>query len=375
MRLCYIASWSIHTRRWVRYFAEQGHEVHLFSIHQPREPLPPGVAVHDLTARCRVRRLRFVVWAWIVRRMVGQLQPDILHAHQVSGAGWLGAAAGYHPFVVTAWGSDLLLGARRSQVQRRLARWVLHSADYVTCVSQNLAEAALSLGADASHLEVAPWGVDTQVFFPPEDRKQVASRLGLEPGRHILSPRALMPVYNPLDIARAIPLVVSQVPSARFIIRTHIYDPDLLASFQAIIHEAGCEDAVRYVGNLPDDRAIAELYRAAEVAVSIPSSDGTPSSVLEALACGAVPVVSDLPSLREWIDHGQEGLIVPAGDVLAVSDAIVRILADDRLCAQMRRQGRQMVERRADSRVWMRRSADLYRELLHRRNQDDPLKA
>ena len=364
MRLCYVASWNIHVRRWIRYFAEQGHEVHLFTIQRPQESVPPGVEVHDLTALFRVRKLRFLVWGWHVRRMVRALRPDVLHAHQIAGGGWLGAAAGYHPLVVTAGGSDLLLTARRSRVQRLLARWVLQSADYVTCVSRNLAQAALALGADASRLEVAPWGVDTQVFFPAADRQQAVERLGLEPGRYVLSPRALMPVYNPLDIARAIPLVLAQVPAARFIVRTHIHDADLLAAFRAIVAGAGCEATVQYVGDLPDDRAIAELYRAAEVVVSVPSSDGTPSSVLEALACGTVPVVSDLPSLHEWIDDGREGLFVPPGDVPAIARAVVRVLADDQLRARMRRQGREMVEQRADSQVWMRRSAEIYQELL-----------
>ena len=84
-------------------------------------------------------------------------------------------------------------------------------------------------------------------------------------------------------------------------IRTYNCDTNLLAQVRGLIDLAGVAAAVDYVDELPDDHAIAECGHSA-VAVSVPSSDGTPQSVLEAMACGAVSVLSDLPSLREWVD-------------------------------------------------------------------------
>ena len=106
-----------------------------------------------------------------------------------------------------------------------------------------------------------------------------------------------------------------------------------------------------YIGDLPDDDAIAELYRRATVAVSVPSSDGMPQSVLEAMACGAVPVLSDLPSLREWVSDGREAFFVPIGDSTALSQAIVRLLDDPVLLARLRSAGQERVREQADSRA------------------------
>ena len=148
LRLCIIANPnSIHTQRWVRYFVERGHEVHLIG-EKPLASVPPqGARFYDLTQQANLRKARYLVWSQAVRRLVRTIRPDVLHAHQVASAGWLGAAAGYHPLLVTSWGSDLLVGARRSAAQRQLARWVLRRADRITCVSQDLAQAALALGA------------------------------------------------------------------------------------------------------------------------------------------------------------------------------------------------------------------------------------
>ena len=372
MRLCYIANPnSIHTQRWIRWFVKQGHEVHLIGEHAVQQPIPVECAFYNLPAQFDVRRLRYIVWGLAVRRIVRQIRPELLHAHQVASAGWLGAAAGYHPFLVTAWGSDLLLGPRRSWAHRALARWVLGRADYVTCVSDSLARAAQSLGADPTRLEVVPWGVDTDIFHPaPAGATQDTtdrSRLGLGKGPVVLSTRAIRPVYNPLDIAHAIPLFLEQVHEAQFVIRTYAYDADLLAHFQRTIEEHRAAHAVHYVGPLPGDRAIADLYRLADVAISVPSSDGTPISVLEALACGLPVVLSDVPSLREWVQDGREGLFAPVGDVQAISANIVRMLIDDSLRQTLSENGARLVRQRADREFWMCHSEEIYERLIEGR--------
>ncbi len=273
----------------------------------------------------------------------------------MASAGWLGAASGYHPFLVTSWGSDLLLGARRSLVQRQLARWVLGRADYVTCVSSQLLDAARALGVAAERVELTPWGVDTALFHPDaarHDRSPV-----------VLSIRGLKPIYSPLVIARAIPAVLARWPDARFVIRTYSADAALLAEFQRLVAATGSSHAVRYVGDLPGDEAIADLYRQAAVVVSVPSSDGTPQSVLEAMACGAAPVLSDLPALRAWVQPDREGLFVPVGDVAALAAAILRLLDDDTLRQSVQAAAVRLVQERADSRLWMRRYEQIYQQL------------
>ena len=365
MRLCYIANPnSVHTRRWIRHFVERGDQVHLIGEHELHRRVPSGVTFYDLPAQFNARKLRYLAWGRAVRRIVREIQPDLLHAHQVASAGWLGAAAGYHPLVVTAWGSDLLIGPRRSWVHRQLARWVLRRADYVTCVSETLAKVARSLGADPDLLEVAPWGVNLDIFHPAPPNMALRQELDLGSGPVVLSLRAVRAIYNPLDMARAIAGVLEKVPGAKFLIRTYASDPDLLDRFRAIVQENRAAGSVHYVAEQSGDHAIADMNRLADVAVSVPSSDGTPLSVLEVLACGAAVVLSDVPSLHEWVQDGREALFVPVGDVQALSAAIVRLLTDDSLRRELSDRGARLVRQRGDSRVWMRHSEGIYRKLV-----------
>ena len=366
MRLCYVANPnSIHIQRWVRYFAARGHEIHVISTRSVQSSAPPGVTLHQLSSPS-LPMLQNLALGCQVRKLVRALRPDLLHAHQITPDGWQAAMAGFHPLLLTAWGSDLLLAPHRAWRYRLFIRWALAQADYVTCVSQSLAQAARELGADPSRLEVAPWGVDTELFCPGPSSDVLRAELGLGQGPVVLSIRALRPLYNPLDFAQAIPRVLEQAPNTQFVIRSHLYDPELLGRVQAVVKQHGKESAVRFVGDLADDRAIADLYRLADVAVSVPSSDGTPQSVLEALACGAGLVLSDVPSLHEWVRDGQEGLFVPVGDVEAIGSAIVRLLKDSALRSQLRTNGLELIRQRADSRVWMARAEVTYEQMRAR---------
>jgi glycosyltransferase involved in cell wall biosynthesis len=266
--------------------------------------------------------------------------------------------------MVTAWGSDLLVGPTRSLSQRQLARWVLRRADYVTCVSNDLAQAALALGADPERLEVAHWGIDTTVFQPGAPSASLRKKLGLGPGPVVLSIRPVLEKYNPLDVALAIPRVVEKVPSAQFIIRTYAAEPALLSEFRKIVQNASAEESVHYLGDLPDDQAIADLYRLSDIAISVPPSDGTPLSVLEAMASGVVLVLSDLPSLRDWVTDGVEGVLVPVGDPESISSATSRLLTDHELRKRMAESSISLIRKRADRKIWMRRSEEIYLRLM-----------
>ncbi len=121
-------------------------------------------------------------------------------------------------------------------------------------------------------------------------------------------------------------------------------------------------ESVYFIGELATELEIAAYYRAADVAVSIPTSDGTPKSVQEALACGAVPVLSDLPSLHEWVQHEQEVLFVPAGGGEHLSNAITRLLTDNPLRQTLRVNGAKLVRQRFNSGICMRRNEEMYKE-------------
>lgn len=368
MKICIIGNPnSVHVRRWVKTFISKGYTVHLIGEHELNSRLPYGVVFHDLTRLTNLRKLRYLAWAVQTRRILSKMTPDILHAHGVVSAGWLGAATGYHPYLVTAHGSDLILLDQRNMFFQKLTKWALLKADYVTCVSENLAIKAKALGVKPEIVEVVHLGVDLDIFRPASNPQTIRHRLGLGEAPLILSIRAMKPIYNQLDIAKAVPIVLEQVSQACFLIFVYNADQSYLAHFKTILAKEITSGVVKLVQDLPDDQAIAEYYQACDIAISVPSSDGTPKSVQEAMACGIPVVVSDLSSLHEWITSGKEGLFVPVGDVQAISQAIIRLLLDENLRRELGQRASGKILQQGDLTRWEQRAENIYQELANQR--------
>ena len=121
-------------------------------------------------------------------------------------------------------------------------------------------------------------------------------------------------------------------------------------------------DRVHVIGHVPYAQMV-EWYQAADVCVSVASSDSSPRSVWEAMASGTPCVISDLPWVHELIEHERDALVVPI-DARAVAAAIRTLLEDRDLAAEMARRARQLVAEHHSQSVAMDRVADAHRTLV-----------
>jgi glycosyltransferase involved in cell wall biosynthesis len=118
---------------------------------------------------------------------------------------------------------------------------------------------------------------------------------------------------------------------------------------------------VTVLGNLPPER-LPDVYRAADVVVSLASSDSSPRSVWEALACARPVIVSDLPWARDELADSR-ALLVPL-EATVVAEAIERILGDDALSGRLGAAGRELAIAELESSVCRARVDALYRSVL-----------
>jgi glycosyltransferase involved in cell wall biosynthesis len=112
-----------------------------------------------------------------------------------------------------------------------------------------------------------------------------------------------------------------------------------------------------------DPEGMAAMFRAAWVSVSPSTHDGTPNSLLEAMACGCLPVAGDLESIREWIVDGRNGLLIDPGDPVGLARAVVRALSDDDFRRTAAEQNLHLVQTRAERGRGMQQAEALYRQL------------
>jgi glycosyltransferase involved in cell wall biosynthesis len=120
--------------------------------------------------------------------------------------------------------------------------------------------------------------------------------------------------------------------------------------------------AVEFAGTATWPVGLAERLGKAAIYVSVPSSDGTSVTLLEAMAAGAYPVVSDLPGNREWVDPGG-GTVVPVRQVAPLADAIVSALKDGSRRSSAAKHNGQLINQRGLWDVNMNRMEEAYRSL------------
>ena len=376
MKICYLADGrSIHTQRWLRYFASKGHEVHLI-IYDSQE-LPPeeemknlGIKVHCFAPKFEeklerlnhTRRICLMRRELKLKRLLRKIKPDILHSHFVEKYGWWGARSGFHPFVLTAWGSDIYICPRRSQKSRERISFALKQADLITSDSEDLRRATIELGASPDRSYIVQFGVDLTRFNPKVDPSAVRKKLKLGDSPVVLSSRGFRPIYNNDVLVRAIPLILKEVLDAKFILKNRYEAKG--AELKRLVRELKVDGSVRFVDSV-EYNEMPGYYAASDVFVSIPSSDATSVALLEAMACGVAPVVSDLPSAREWIKNGENGYIVPARDPEALAKAIVRLLKDEVTRKLFIKRNLFLIEEKANHHKHMERMERLYYSLIN----------
>lgn len=374
MRLCYIADpRNIHTQRWIDYFVQRGHDIHLIT----NEPYAAqkGVKIHYILPHMLHKMQRGRGWTglllakWVVTRQIQQIRPDILHAHFLRPYGWFAALSGFHPFVLTLWGGDIMPERGAFAFPRNhLIAFTLKRADLVTAFSQPLFTVAtpyLKPGARTAFIRI---GADRTTFNPSANRLLWRERLNLGNCPVVLSPRTFAPVYNLETIIAAIPYVLEQIPNVCFLLKDkapETYREAYRASMLQKITELNIAHAVEYVDEVPYQE-MAALYRTADVVVSMARSEGFPVTAFEAMACDAPLVSGRIPQLEEVMTHEQHTLFVPLDDPHQLAQALVRVLTDPALRETMQTANRKLVESKGDFHAEMHKMELLYNEMANK---------
>ena len=322
LRLAFLGdSNSIHLRRWLAFFAERGHEVSLLvpSAEEVAPELDKRVAVHRFWAwpRLPIRGASGAATALAIRLLTRRLRPHVLHAHYLTRYGWAARMSGFRPYVISVWGSDVLVRPMPPR-DRIWARRSLSGAALVTGASQDLIRAAIELGAKPELTRVVQFGVDPNLFRPGPAPAELRRGMGLDGRRVVLSPRGLSGLYRHELAIRAL---VELPEDVVLVLVRHRPDPAYAAGLEALIGELGLGDRVRFAPAVEHEHMV-DLIRLADVVVSMPRTDAFPVTALEAMACGIPIVLGDLPSAHEGLDAVDPSAVVPGDDPASVAAAL-----------------------------------------------------
>lgn len=139
--------------------------------------------------------------------------------------------------------------------------------------------------------------------------------------------RAFEPVYGTQYFIEALPQIVSQEPTTRVIL---IGSGSLEHRLRSLVADKCLDSYVTFVGSVPNEEMPAYL-NAADVYVSTSLSDGTSSSLLEAMACSLPVVVTEIAANKEWVIDGHNGLFVHLRNSNEIATKVMTLLKDSNL--------------------------------------------
>lgn len=384
MRLLFVTdARSPISRNWMRYFAERGDEVFVastfdcdldfpikrleftpvaFSSAKKRTSAPSSASSRTLNLRTQIRQwlgpLTIPASAPKLRAFIREVQPDIIHAMRVPYEGMLTASAlqglvTRPTFLVSIWGNDFTLHAPSTPLMRMHTRRVMQSVDALHADVERDVRLARQwgLGEDKATL-VAPGsgGVRSDVFYPPAEPVKESV---------IINPRGVRPYVRNDSFFKAVPLVLAKRPDAKFVCSS------MQGEAQALtwVRELGIEGAVELLPPVPF-LEMGDVFRGAQIVVSPSVHDGTPNSLIEAMACGCFPIAGDLESIREWITPAQNGLLVDATDPQSIADAILLGLEREDLRREAAGLNMNIISAKADYERTMERVVEFYQAVM-----------
>lgn len=284
---------------------------------------------------------------------------DLIHAHWAIPTGLLGVWVGTllkKPLIVTIHGSDLRLATEKPGFLRKIFLYVCKKANHLNCVSEGQKKNLEQLGIRNEKISIIPMGVDDAFLEMGKNRKIELNKRPFI----ILSNRNLLPIYNVSLLIQAIPLILQEEPGAKFIIAGEGSEKKNL---EKEVENLGISAFVQFLGRVPHKEMV-NLLAQTDIYVSTSLYDGTSVSLLEALASGAFPVVTDIPSNREWIADGDNGFLVPIENESLLAKKIIEVIRNHKLKGEACIKNRKIIEQKAYWKENIKKIVELYQNSL-----------
>jgi glycosyltransferase involved in cell wall biosynthesis len=250
----------------------------------------------------------------------------LIHVHWAIPTGLIGVFVGAllkKPLFVTVHGSDFRMALEGSTFLKKIFLFVCRKARSLNCVSEVMKREIERMGIEEEKISTFPMGVDEAFLETGKNRKKELSKRPFT----ILSNRSLLPIYNVSLLIRAIPIVLKEEPEVKFLIAG---DGLERKSLEKEAKKLNINSSVRFLGRVPHEE-MPNLLSQTDVYVSTSLYDGTSVSLLEAMASGAFPIVTNIPSNREWVTDGENGFLVPTDDKKYLARKIIESLQNPSL--------------------------------------------
>ena len=289
-----------------------------------------------------------------LRRLIKEIQPDLIHAGPIQNCAFLVALSGFRHLLAMSWGYDLVMDAESSWWMRQVTSYTLRRSAFFTSDANVTREKAIAFGMNPERTVVFPWGIDLEHFRLKDTegrkRKAVSSKKKLSvsskqsKGTTLFCSRTWESIYGVDVLAKAFVKLASVNPDVNLIL---LGGGSQGGHIRQILMRGGVMDRVHFGGQV-GQRDLPRWYNMADVYISPSHVDGSSVTLMEAMASGLPCLVSDIAGNKEWIQDGVNGWLFRDGDVDDLTEKILSAIKKRREFRRIGESARRMTEERAD---------------------------
>ena len=337
MRICFVGpANSAHIVKWVTWFSNHGHEVHVISF---TPGVISGAQVHLVdvgvdTNGSDIGKLKYLFTGKRIRKYINDIKPDVVNAHYATSYGVAMALSGIKGYFLSVWGSDIYDFPKKSLLHKALLKYSLKKAEHLFSTSQAMADEARKY--TDKKFDITPFGVDMNLFHPNKRTRKT------EQPFTIGTVKTLADLYGIDYILKAAAVISNEHPDMEVSIRISGDGPKA-NEYKELVRKLGIEGKTTFLGRISQQEAARE-WANMDVAV-IPSVlyESFGVAAVEAQASGIPVIISDVEGLLETTNPGISSEVVPKKDEKAIADAILKLYNDPDLRKRMGVEGRKNV--------------------------------
>jgi glycosyltransferase involved in cell wall biosynthesis len=362
---------NIHTKRWVAALSQRGIEIFLFGLSSNDIKYYAQFSnvtvaetsytnnIKNIIKNGALQKLKYLKAIKEIKKHIKDFQPDILHAHYASSYGLLGALTGFHPYIISVWGSDVYDFPHVSFFHKQILKYNLSKADKILSTSHVMAKETQKY--TDKPIEITPFGVDLSLFKKLHVTQQ-------DDGVFVVgNVKTLAPKYGIDVLINAFKLLVDNNPNKKLRLEIVGEGPDR-GKLQQLTRDLGISEHVVFKGRI-ENHLLPSVYNSISVSVFVSVLDSESFGVVavEAMACECPVVVSDADGFTEVVADSETGFIVPKRDVAATAAAIQKFIDDNTLRDKMGSKGRQRVEQLYDWKNNVNTMVNVYNEIFNKK--------
>ena len=336
---------SPHTIRWAKAIKNSGNTIGIFCFFKIDPSLYSDIKdiklyslnisrVLQRTSEDNFSKLIYLKAVREVKRILKEYKPDIVHAHYASSYGLIGALSGFHPYIISMWGSDVYGFPNYSFLHMRILKFNLSKADKLLSTGIKMKTEAEKY--TKKEILVTPFGIDVNKF-KATDVTTIFEKDNIVIG----TIKTLEKIYGIEYLIKAFKIVKTKLPDKKIKLLL-VGEGTQRKKLENMAIELNLLSDILFTGYV-NNNEVEKYHNMLDVFVAVSLQESFGVSVLEASACGKPVIVSNVGGLPEVVDDGKTGIIVEKENPYQLADALIKLITNPNLRIEMGINGRKKV--------------------------------